>query len=77
MLLRITCPAFSKRDATDYWTICCLFKRVDLGLKLGRGLVTERGVFAVIAVVGIDEVEDLGAGVATVDEAAVLEHFGF
>ena len=50
---------------------------MDFGLELGRGLVAERGMFPVMIIVGIDVVEDLGAGVGGVDEAAVLEHLAF
>lgn len=41
---------------------------------MGRGLVAEGGVFAVMAVVGFDEVEDLDLGVGVVSEGPSLEH---
>ena len=50
---------------------------MGFGLELGGGPVGESGVFAVIVVVGIDVVENLGTRVGFVEEAAALEHFAF
>ena len=50
---------------------------MGFGLELGGGPVGEGGVFAVIVIVGIDAVENLGARVGFVEEAAALEHFAF
>lgn len=48
-----------------------------MGFELGWSLVAESGVLAVSIVVGIDVGEELGARVVGVDEAPVLQHFGF
>lgn len=50
---------------------------MDFGFELGRGLVAERGVFPVNIIVGVDVVENLGACVGLIEEAAVLEHLVF
>ena len=65
------------RDATDYWTVFGLVKRMDFGFELGRGLVAERGMFPVMVIVGINVIENLGAGVGLIEEAAVLRHLAF
>jgi hypothetical protein len=50
---------------------------VGFGIELGRRSVAGGVGFAVVAVAGFDEVEDIEASVGLGGEAAALEHFVF